>query len=145
MNETSYSLLKHYSLNSMSFYDRHLGSKPVHRRRLQAPPLLYPLPRGLGTRTRCIAGMISKEAKRFYDRERYLRRRVARFGDRKCRSCEILLHARNGARYSRIYCGDCGFGGKKWKEVDNKHSRAYYYKNRATILEKLRRKHENTS
>ena len=52
--------------------------------------------------------MISKEAKREYDRARYLViNKPQRFGERRCGACEIYLRSKFGGHYSRRFCVAC--------------------------------------
>lgn len=52
--------------------------------------------------------MISKEAKRIYDRKRYFDKiRPIIFGERTCPVCGILLKSKYGADDTRRFCRSC--------------------------------------
>lgn len=52
--------------------------------------------------------MISKDAKKEYDRARYLTiKKPERFGEKRCAACEIYLRSKFGGHYSRRFCIAC--------------------------------------
>lgn len=82
---------------------------------------------------------MTKEEKRVYDRERYLLKlKPERFGDRRCRCCEIFLRGKYGADNSRLYCGGCVRNGAAKRD----QSRRSYKRNREKILERVRNYHQ---
>lgn len=84
--------------------------------------------------------MISKEAKRLYDQQRYLTKyRPLRFKDRRCAACGILLISKCGAKNTRTYCLSCS----KSKHADRISSKTYYYKNREKVLARIRARGDN--
>lgn len=85
---------------------------------------------------------MTKSEKSEYDRQRYLTlKKPERFGQRKCRCCEILLKSKYGAYNTRSYCRRCVELGYAKKDLN----RRYYKENRKAILKNARLRLTNKS